>query len=569
MKTFFLLVKTMFINGLRPNKTKTKKSSYIAAYIFLGIFYVMIMASLISGLVFLAPLMQKNNLLAELILIVYIMGTGIIIIFGVVSLLTYIYFNKDAEFVASLPVTPGKVFLAKLTIVYLYELLAFAAIVVPPLVTIGIVTSQGILYYFSQILAFLLIPAFPLAFASIIAIPLMYVVSFFKNKGTMTTIFLMLLYGVFFGLYFYGTFKLQTGLGNTTDNFEQYIPKFRAALKGITTAFYPLYTFACLAAKKEVFGQTVFISGLINLAISVLSLAVLLIIAYLISNKVYQKGAISQNENVKNTIGTANYEVKSALKSLMLKDFKEITRTSAFGFQCLTGIIMLPLVLFFIKFSFGSNLSSEGGSGMTEQFEAVINIAMGFGMMLMLGSGMNITASTAITREGKNFYLSKVIPVDYYTQVKAKLYLSLIINYITIIISYILVIFLYKLGPIEIIFFPISLLLYSYGFAAAALRFDLKSPKLDWNSPSEAVKNNKNASIPTLINMAVSFIVLILLGAIYALIYFFGAQLNDGIAILIKVAAWILISGISFAFAAISRTRLIGSVNKFYEEIET
>lgn len=52
-------------------------------------------------------------------------------------------------------------------------------------------------------------------------------------------------------------------------------------------------------------------------------------------------------------------------------------------------------------------------------------------MTSVMGISMNVGASTAFTREGKNFYVLKTIPVEYKTIVKAKLSLYLIISSVT------------------------------------------------------------------------------------------------------------------------------------------
>jgi ABC-2 type transport system permease protein len=568
MTDIFLLIKIFLKNGLRPDRTKTKKSSLIGIYIVLGITYLMLMSGGVLIIVFMAPFVQQNNLLAEFVTMIYLLGIGLIIIFGIVSLLTYVYFNKDAEFTASLPIKPGKVFLAKLVIVYLYELVAFAAIVIPLLIALGVATSQGFVYYLSILLGFILTPAFPLALASIIAIPIMYLVSFFRNKGAFTTVFLLILYAVIFGAYFYGVMSLQTRAEEIANNMDAILASLSNVAQIISKVFYPLYAIACLATNKALYGLSVPLSGLVNLAIAVFSLLILIIIAYFISNAVYQQSTIRQNESAKAlSVKNQKTEFRSHLKALMIKEFKDITRTAAFGFQCLAGIIILPLIILVLM-----NINAYALQEADLSAGLVRNIYYGvsFGMLLMLGSGMNIASTTAISREGKLFYLSKVIPVDYTTQINAKVYISLILNYITIFLGYLISIFVYKLGVLEIIFFPITLGLYSYGYAYSTVRFDLKEPKLNWTTPNEAVKNNKRATIPTLINMGVSFVIMMLMSMMYS---FLGvasqhAYLPNNIIVLIKISVWLLITIGVFAFAFISRNRLYGSVNALYEEIE-
>lgn len=567
MKEILLLIKVMLKNGLRQSKGKKKDRSIIAVYIALVFIYITFMGFGITTIVFLTPSIVESNLLAEFITMMYLAGAALVVVFGIVSLLTYVYFNKDAEFMASLPIKPGKVFLAKLMIVYLYEFVIFAIAVAPLLITVGIIAKLGVVFYLTSILGVILVPAFPLAIASVIAIPIMYVVSFFSNKGAFTTVLLLVIYGVIFGLYFYGVMSLQLGASQIGENYNAIIANLSKISDIVSKVFYPVFAIACLATGTALYGLSVPLSGLVNLAIAVFSLLALLFIAYLISNAVYHQSSIKQGQGVKSAnIKNEKSEFRSQIKALMIKEFKEISRTSAFGFQCFAGIVILPLLLIGMNF----NLFSSGDIQGSQELIRNIYYGISFGFLLMLGSGMNVASSTAISREGKNFYISKIIPVDYTTQINAKVYLSLIINYITVFLCYIISIFVYKLGVIEIIFFPIVLALYGYGYAYSTIRFDLKDPKLNWTTPNEAVKNNQRVVIPTLINMAVCFVIMGGLATMYGLL---GANnleitLPSYAVLLIKIGVWLVLTIGAFAFAVISKNRLYGSVNALYERIE-
>lgn len=567
MKDILLLVKVFLKNGLRPDRNKVKKSGVIGIYIAVGISYIALMGGVISAVITIAPVAAQYNLFAEFNTMLYLAGIAFVVVFGIMSLLTYVYFNKDAEFTASLPVKPGQVFIAKLTIVYLYEFVMFAAIVIPIIIAAGIAAKQSAIYYLANLLGVIIAPALILAIASIVAIPIMYIVSFIRNKGSFTTVFLLLIYAVFFGFYFYGVMSFQLKADEMFNNLDDIIANLTGVAQLMSKIFYPIYAIACLATGKALYGLNTVLSGLVNLAIAVVSLSALLVIAYLISNIVYHQSAIRQTESAKTSnVKSQKVEFRSQLKALMIKEFKEITRTSAFGFQCLAGVILLPLILIIM------NVNNYAISDSDASSELMRNIYYGisYGMLLMLGSGMNITSSTAISREGKQFYISKIIPVDYTTQINAKVYLSLLINYATILISYIVAIFVYKLGVIEIIFFPITLGLYSYGFAYSTIRFDLKEPKLNWTTPNEAVKNNSRSTIPTLINMGVSFVIMFTLAIMYSIFGTVSQEqvLPNYLVLLIEIGVWLVITIGFLAFALIAKHRLYGSVNKLYEEIE-
>lgn len=142
---------------------------------------------------------------------------------------------------------------------------------------------------------------------------------------------------------------------------------------------------------------------------------------------------------------------------------------------------------------------------------STINILVSFLCILMtstIGVSMNVGASTAFTREGRNFYVLKTIPVEYKTIVKAKLSLYLIISSVTVIVSSIISAIL-AFHIVNFICGTVFLLVYNYGFNCFCMYFDLFRPKLNWVTQNEAVKNNRNVMLPMLINMGVSLLLIL------------------------------------------------------------
>jgi ABC-2 type transport system permease protein len=122
---------------------------------------------------------------------------------------------------------------------------------------------------------------------------------------------------------------------------------------------------------------------------------------------------------------------------------------------------------------------------------------------------MNPAVSSTFSREGKNIWILKNIPVDIRIQAMGKLLLGYTITMAGAIATAVVMAFAFKLDV------PVTLL--SIGLCALALipvnvtgiYIDLMRPKLKWNNPQEAIKQNANV----ILAMLVGGIILILFGA--------------------------------------------------------
>ena len=122
---------------LYPVESNSKKQvnkkllGIIGAIVLTGI----ILFYIISISVMLVPAFALNGLLTSLINIVVTAVQLIILFFGTVYMLPYLFFSKDSEFLQSLPLKKSVVFMAKFTMVYINELLISVVILLPFLIT--------------------------------------------------------------------------------------------------------------------------------------------------------------------------------------------------------------------------------------------------------------------------------------------------------------------------------------------------------------------------------------------------------------------------------------------------
>ena len=175
----------------------------------------------------------------------------------------------------------------------------------------------------------------------------------------------------------------------------------------------------------------------------------------------------------------------------------------------------------------------------------------------MFGVSMNTGAATTITREGANFWMLKTMPVPYKVQIRAKLTLYLIVSSLTVLLS-LIVVSISSFNLTNLICGLVFLMLYNYGFNCFCVYMDLYRPKLNWTTPNEAVKNNRNAVIPMFINMAVS----ILLVAVPVLCLIFIPSL-----LVAMIVSWAVLIIFGVAVAIVFHNLLYANADYLFDKL--
>jgi len=141
-------------------------------------------------------------------------------------------------------------------------------------------------------------------------------------------------------------------------------------------------------------------------------------------------------------------------------------------------------------------------SGFLQDGRSAGIVLAAFFAFMVFASCSNAISTTAISREGKNLYILKYIPMKYKQQLMAKVISAVILGIAGMIMVSIIGILLLKisLGLILLMLIVgiVGILLTSF----IGIFIDLNFPKLQWNTEQEAVKRNFNVMISMIICLA-------------------------------------------------------------------
>jgi ABC-2 type transport system permease protein len=206
----------------------------------------------------------------------------------------------------------------------------------------------------------------------------------------------------------------------------------------------------------------------------------------------------------------SEFKKKSSLSSLTMREIKLMNREPVFFMNGPMVIILMPLimgVMLFVQKENMAGLFNEIRKASAATYYITLAIA-GIGMFL----GVTGTpSSSAISREGKAFMQIKAMPINPKDYIDAKLLHSVIIGAIASLMACILGYVIVSLPVINcIIAFVISNLLMLPIFIAGLI-IDLKWPKLLWDNPVKAMKQNLNVMIVVLGEMFIMLPILAVL----------------------------------------------------------
>jgi len=125
---------------------------------------------------------------------------------------------------------------------------------------------------------------------------------------------------------------------------------------------------------------------------------------------------------------------------------------------------------------------------------------------MVLCATLGGVASSSFSREGRKFWVSKVIPVDYRQQILAKFLHSMAIAGLGIVSATAVLVFRFHMDvekwlPSLALALPVTAFL-----TCVNLAIDLARPLLDWISPQKAMKQNLNVLIAMLLDLGFLFL---------------------------------------------------------------
>lgn len=416
-------------------------------------------------------------------------------VFGLFYLMSHFYFARDTDLLIPLPLKPSVILGSKFLTVVFSEYLVVFPVVVPALIVYGFSATPGLSFWPLAVLITLLLPVIPLALASIFVMLLMRVTNVSSGRG------LMRLIGAFAGISMYMAIQ-----------WLQY--RFRSVGRGeLADLIYGPNGIAHIVARRfppgfwaaEGLVRFPEPAGLYYLGLFAGTTIVVGFALYFLAEKIFFKGLVGGMEvsakRKRAAMTTASFKAHSPFKALFIREWRTLIRSISFFIPVLVNTLVLPAALAMPAILSGE-LTLAGLVGKL-RYDVWLQYTVIFATAGLVSwvSTANGIAVTALSREGKTFWISKTLPVSPSLQVGAKLSLALVVSLAVTVLVLAADAALLRLAPGQLIQAGFLALLGSALLACFALFLDVLNPKLDWTDPQQVMKRNFNAVASAFVTM--------------------------------------------------------------------
>jgi ABC-2 type transport system permease protein len=420
---------------------------------------------------------------------------------GVIMVISAFYFSDDLSVLVPLPVGPGSVVVAKFLTVLAGEYLTAFVIMLPAVIAYAPLAgarADAVWFWVFLLVTFVLAPVLPLALAAIAGVGLMRVINR-RHRDLLLVLFsLAIVAGAM-------VFQFAT-LRVPPDATGAYLQRIMTERLGLITAVGRAFPPAAWAAVAIVAAGTA--EGLAAFAKLAGASAVALLVLMVAGGRMFYGGLIGGQEvavrrrRLSRGKAAADSRATTIPVALFWREWRLFMRVPLFVMNGFMSAVIVPFTMIFPV------VAQTGGLGQaiaalsaTPRVTEITTLAVAAVIAFM--GGLNTTASTSISREGRQFWISKVIPVRAADQVRAKLLFALVGSFICavpVVGTFAVVV---HPGWVPVFFAAVIGVLASMVGLVLGFAFDLWRPFFKWTNPQQAVKNNLNAVFPMAVEAAI------------------------------------------------------------------
>jgi ABC-2 type transport system permease protein len=495
----------------------------------------------------LKPLGQERALLAFGVMA----GQLIILIFGLYYVISAFYFARDLEMLIPLPVKPSEVLVSKFAVIIVNEYLTVAAIVLPFIITFGVLDKGGLDYWISAALVYLALPILPLVIVTVIVVAMMRLINISRKKDLLVFIGGIAIIAAALGFQFL-TQRAGNGLGG-----PQEMAAFFASPDNLLNRVGATFPPSIWATKAFAGGFSR--EGLTNLAIFLAVSLLLLSAMIVVVEQLYYRGVVGLTETsgkkrrlTRDEMSRRISSGRHAISAIFMREVRIMNRTPPFLLNGVLGVFILPVIVVLMTKT-NANKGDIPLQGLFASGNSILILPLA--LFMILCGHLNGTSSSTFSREGSQFWVSRVIPVAPQEQVAAKFLHSYLIGILGIIAALVALVIFFPFKPLHVAVAAGLAMVAGIALTAIGMIIDLARPLLDWTNPQKAMKQNLNVLLAMLADAG------ILAAA------FFGTR-----ALIKSEVETNAIIGLLFlafgAFSALACLALLKFADKRYREIE-
>lgn len=462
---------SMFSGGAGKDGKPKKRSvaGVIAIFALLALTFAVFFLSIAAPL---ALVLVPMGLAAQYFAIFNIITFGIVFVLSVFETKSELFECRDNELLLSMPIRPRDIVLSRAISVIILNL-AEAMIISLPAVAMFVVAGGGAWYIPSAIISSALIAMLATALSSAVG----YFVALIASRIKHNTIITVVLTLGFLALYFVGYNAFLGAIEMLEENPDK-------AGDAIASALAPMSFFGNISLFKPL-ETTIFVVISVGAAL----------LAWAVISKHYIKIITRRATLGKKAYVRRELSGSSVLVALSKKELLGFFSNSAYILNGIMGAlfqIVLAVMLLISRDSIepiSVALGAFGGEGILELLCTVVLIGC---------ASMSAVSASALSLEGKNFWIIKSSPIPTDALIYAKLVPHLAVSVPTSIVSSVIAAIAIGASPIWWVFMLLLPIVANLVFAMLGLILNIAMPKFEFANVAQVVKQSMPVFIITL-----------------------------------------------------------------------
>ena len=483
------LIHSYSINKLNKRHNQQRKLGSLIATIILGALLFISVSTLMLSM---GVISKEVNQLDFILVFGYTIASFMTFTVTISKANSLLFEGKDFELLMSMPINTKTIVLSKLISLLLINYLSFGLILVPCIAVYGILSKAGIIFFILGLVTLITGPLLIVSICSLISYLLGLALKKVKSKSIIMSIFSLVIF--VFVFFLYTSFANKMGYTGDPNLEKEYFEEFFSTMKENFMLYYPISKFMAL--------------GLSGNWLYYLYYLLIMIVPFVLLVVFVGKNFLKANMRAKITFTNKNYKLKeqkqnSKIISLMKRDFKRFFSSSAQVLNIGIGPIMSTIMLVFMIFS------AQPGTGAEEQ--AIFGDLQPIMLLLSAGFAFGLMPSTAsaISLEGKNFWILKSSPIKTKDVFISKILFYLIICFPFIIINTVIISIMSNLKILNIILVFIIQILIVSAYSVEGLWINILAPKFDWDNEVKAIKQGTGSLLAMLVGLGLGLVLYI------------------------------------------------------------
>ncbi|HHT49537.1 MAG TPA: hypothetical protein GXZ98_09630 [Firmicutes bacterium] len=390
------------------------------------------------------------------------MMTFLLMLFTAIPLLNSIFlYNDDYQILAPLPLPEDYLVLAKLSVVWVYTAGINLLLFLPVLFLIGLEKGGESFFFLCGLLLIILTPFLPLFLATLFVFGFTTFLANRGRKNLLSLLFGLVLLGLVLGAQLLMMGENPVRLLALTESLIRYYPPAGWAAQMINGSWLSIIYYLSL-------------NGLCYFGLKALA------------RRLYRSALLFSG--IKRVKPKSNYvyRPRGKYRQLLRRNLLIIIRQPVFLMHTLLSSAV-PILIFLVGFHSGDFTAER-----LSLFDQPRRFTLFWVGLASTPALLNNLSATAITREGKAFWETMVLPVTAWDNLRARINTTFLLNITAslLVMGTIMFSFSSQFPAVFSGFFFVAML--TWLLASTDLVINIYRPFLNWSNPAAAIKNNLN-----------------------------------------------------------------------------